>query len=94
LRALEGSIDLVVKRIFLECFLLTTQCVEEVCIKLNGMLNVPLNTIDLGGGIQKALTFIECFQDHSRGQESLRYPKCILDFFSMFFPRVPLATSM
>jgi hypothetical protein len=43
------------KRIFLEGLLLKTQRLEKVCKKLNGMLNVPLSTIDLGGGIQKVI---------------------------------------
>jgi hypothetical protein len=43
------------KRIFLEGLLLKTQCIKKVCKKLNGMLNVPLSTIDLGGGILKVI---------------------------------------
>jgi hypothetical protein len=51
LKALDTSTDLIIKRIFLERFLLTTRQMEKVCKKLNGSLSVPLNIIDLGGGI-------------------------------------------
>jgi hypothetical protein len=43
------------KRIFLEGLLLRMRHLKKVCKKLNGMLNVPLSTIDLGGGIQKII---------------------------------------
>jgi len=70
---------------FLEGLLLRMQRLEKVYRKLNGTLNVPLSTTNLGGGIQKALMFVECSQEHSKAQKISRYPKCILDiFFDVF----------
>jgi hypothetical protein len=52
------------------------------------MLNVPLSTTSLGGGIQKALTIVECFQDHSRAQKSSRYLECILGIFFDVYSKI------
>jgi hypothetical protein len=60
--------------IFAQCAL-GTWCLKKVCRKLNGSLSVPLNTTELGGGIQQALTFVECSQEHLRAQESSTYLK-------------------
>jgi hypothetical protein len=48
---------------------------EKAYRKFNGTLSVPLNIIEVGGGIHQALTLVEFSLEYLKAQESLTYPK-------------------
>ncbi len=69
-KALEHLREFEIGRIFFKRFYLPTWRLEKVYNKINGTLGVLLSTRELGGGLQKALTLVECSWEQLRVQEN------------------------